>query len=334
MTERAPADRHVPVMRDRCVELVLGGADAVRQAGRAPVVIDATVGMGGHAEAMLSGSEDLRVIGLDRDTQALDLAGRRLAPFGDRFRGVRTVYDRADAVAQEQLAADEVLAGILFDLGVSSLQLDEAERGFAYSYDAPLDMRMDAAADSDDETAAELLARVSESELRHLLKEYGEERFAGRIAARLVARRESAPFTSTADLAAVVDQAVPGAAKRTGGHPAKRTFQALRIAVNRELDVLADAVPRAMDALAPGGRIVVLSYHSLEDRLVKRAITARTKSSAPPGLPVELEEHRPTFRAVTRGAEIPDQQEMAINPRAASAKLRSAEKIGARRITG
>ncbi|MDZ5075982.1 16S rRNA (cytosine(1402)-N(4))-methyltransferase RsmH [Nesterenkonia sp. HG001] len=333
MAERSPGDRHVPVMRDRCVELLLGGADVLRRAGHAPVVIDATLGMGGHAEALLSSCDDVRVIGLDRDTQALELAGRRLSAYAERFRGVRTVYDRADEVAAEELVDGEALAGILFDLGVSSLQLDEAERGFAYSYDAPLDMRMDAAADSEDETAAELLARITEADLRRILKEYGEERFAGRIASRIVARRGSTPFTSTADLAAVVDAAVPGASKRTGGHPAKRTFQALRIAVNRELEVLAEAVPRAMDALPLGGRLVVLSYHSLEDRLVKQSITSRTRSSAPQGLPVELEEHRPTFRPLTRGAEIPDQEEMAVNPRAASAKLRSAEKIKAVRST-
>ncbi|MDS2171487.1 16S rRNA (cytosine(1402)-N(4))-methyltransferase RsmH [Nesterenkonia sp. CL21] len=333
MAERATGDRHVPVLRDRCIELLLGGVAAVRAAGRRPVVIDATLGMGGHTEALLAADEDVRVIGLDRDTEALALAGDRLAVHGDRFRGVRTVYDRADEVAREQLSSDEGLAGILFDLGVSSLQLDEADRGFAYSYDAPLDMRMDAAEDSADETAAELLARIPEPELRRILKEYGEERFSGRIAGRIVARRAERPFLTTGDLAAVVDAAVPAASKRTGGHPAKRTFQALRIAVNRELDVLEDAVPRAMDALDLGGRLVVLSYHSLEDRLVKQAVAARTKSSAPPGLPVELEEHRPTFRAVTRGAEVPDATEMAENPRAASAKLRSAEKIRARRTT-
>ncbi|WP_010525427.1 16S rRNA (cytosine(1402)-N(4))-methyltransferase RsmH [Nesterenkonia sp. F] len=333
MSERAASDRHVPVMRDRCLELLRPGLDAARAAGETPVVVDATLGMGGHAEALLAVEPDVVVLGLDRDPQALQLAGERLSTYGDRLRGVRTVYDRVDEVAAEHLPAGRGLAGVLFDLGVSSLQLDEAERGFAYSYDAPLDMRMDGGEDSEDETAAELLTRVSEAELRTILREWGEEKFAGRIARSIVARRADRPFATTADLAAVVDSAVPAAAKRTGGHPAKRTFQALRIAVNRELEVLADAVPRAMDALAPGGRLVVLSYHSLEDRIVKRAIAGRTTSSAPVGLPVELEEHKPTFRAVTRGAETPDDAERAANPRAASAKLRSAEKIRAVRST-
>lgn len=327
MAERAAADRHVPVMLDRCVALLLPAAEAVRSQGGTPVVIDATLGMGGHSEALLKAGEDIHVIGLDRDPQALQIAGERLSSFGSRFRGVRTVYDRVDEAAQEHLSGDQRLAGVLFDLGVSSLQLDEAERGFAYSYDAPLDMRMDSSEDSPDESVADLLARISESELRSIIREYGEERFAGRIAAAIVAARSQQPLTTTAQLASVIDAAVPAAAKRTGGHPAKRTFQALRIAVNRELEVLREAIPAALDAVEVGGRAVVLSYHSLEDRIVKQAFAARTKSSAPAGLPVELEEHKPTFRSVTRGAEPPSAQEVAANPRAASAKCRSVEKI-------
>lgn len=327
MAERAAADRHVPVMMDRCVDLLLAGAENIRAQGAVPVVIDATLGMGGHAEALLRSGDDLHVIGLDRDPQALEMAGERLSSFGDRFRGVRTVYDRVDEVAEEHLAQDQRLAGVLFDLGVSSLQLDEADRGFAYSYDAPLDMRMDSSEDSPDESVAELLARVEETELRRIIREYGEDRSAGRIAKAIVARQRLTPFLTTQDLARVIDQAVPAAAKRTGGHPAKRTFQALRIAVNRELDVLAEALPHALDALEVGGRAAVLSYHSLEDRITKRAFAARTTSSAPAGLPVEMEQHKPTFRAVTRGAEAPDHSEIEANPRAASAKCRSVEKI-------
>lgn len=327
VADRAAADRHVPVMLDRCLGLLLPAAESIRSQGGTPVIIDATLGMGGHSEALLRAGEDIHVIGLDRDPEALQIAGERLSEFGGRLRGVRTVYDRVDEVAQEHLTGEQQLAGILFDLGVSSLQLDEAERGFAYSYDAPLDMRMDASADSADESVADLLARIGEPELRSIIREYGEERFAGRIAGAIVAARAQSPLSTTAQLASVIDRAVPAAAKRTGGHPAKRTFQALRIAVNQELEVLRDAIPNALDALALGGRAVVLSYHSLEDRIVKQAFAARTKSSAPAGLPVELEEHKPTFRAVTRGAEVPDQQEIAANPRAASAKCRSVEKI-------
>lgn len=327
MAERAAADRHVPVMLDRCVGLLVAGAESIRAQGSIPVVIDATLGMGGHSEALLRSSDDLQVIGLDRDPQALEMAGERLISFGSRFRGVRTVYDRVDEVAEEHLQSGQQLAGVLFDLGVSSLQLDEVERGFAYSYDAPLDMRMDSSEDSPDESVAELLARVDEQELRGIIREYGEDRSAGRIARAVVARQRVTPFTTTQDLAQVIDQAVPAAAKRTGGHPAKRTFQALRIAVNRELEVLSEALPHALDALDVGGRAVVLSYHSLEDRITKRAFAARTTSSAPAGLPVELEEHKPTYRAVTRGAEGPEEQEIAANPRAASAKCRSVEKI-------
>lgn len=334
MAEGTAAAKHVPVMLRRCVELLTPGIAALREQGQIPVIVDATLGMGGHTEAILAADSDVVVIGLDRDPQALELASERLAAYTERFRPVHAVFDHIGEVLDQQLpqiAASHGraagTAGILFDLGVSSLQLDEAERGFAYSYDAPLDMRMNSSADSEEITAAELLATAEESELRRIISDYGEERFAGRIAAGVVAARAKAPVTTTAQLAALVDAAVPAAAKRTGGHPAKRTFQALRIAVNRELEVLSAAIPAAMDALDVAGRLVVLSYHSLEDRPVKRAIAARTSSSAPVGLPVELEEHRPTFRAVTRGAETPDSQESDNNPRASSAKLRAAEKI-------
>lgn len=328
MGEQAAAERHTPVMRDRCVALLVEAAQRTRQTGTAPVIIDATLGMGGHAEALLEADENLTVLGIDRDPQALTLAETRLARFGPRFRSIRAVYDEIADVAA-QLGDNESLAGVLFDLGVSSLQLDETERGFAYSYDAPLDMRMDASIDSEDETAAELLARIGEAELKRILSQYGEERFAGRIARTIVTARGKEPLTTTAQLASVIDSAVPAASKRTGGHPAKRSFQAIRIAVNRELDVLARAIPEAMDSVSIGGVVVVLSYHSLEDRIVKRAFVSRTTSSAPAGLPVELDEHKPTFTAVVRGAEPPQQEEIAANPRAASAKLRAAKKIRA-----
>ncbi|WP_022872325.1 16S rRNA (cytosine(1402)-N(4))-methyltransferase RsmH [Nesterenkonia alba] len=322
----AAQQRHTPVMLSRCVELLTEATASVSRTGRTPVVIDATLGMGGHTQALLEADGSLHVLGIDRDPQALNLAGERLGEYGTRFSSVRAVYDQVGEIA-ETLPADSALAGVLFDLGVSSLQLDEPERGFAYSYDAPLDMRMDAAADSTDPTAAELLAEVSEARLKEILKHYGEERFAARIATRIVEARAHRPITTTAQLADIVDRAVPAAAKRTGGHPAKRTFQALRIAVNRELDVLERAIPAACDVVDVAGRVVVLSYHSLEDRIVKRAFTERTRSSAPAGLPVELQEHKPTFRSLTRGAERPTEDELTMNPRAASAKLRAAERI-------
>lgn len=327
MSRQEAADRHMPVLVERCTDLLAQACRAV--AGRAtPVVIDATVGMGGHAQALLEAEPEAVVIGIDRDPQALQLASQRLQHFGTRFRAVRAVYDAIGDIAA-QLSPEEALAGVLFDLGVSSLQLDEAERGFAYSYDAPLDMRMDSAPDSADDNAAQLLARITEAELKRVLSEYGEERFSGRIASAIIRARQLQPLTTTAQLAAVIDSAVPAAAKRRGGHPAKRSFQAIRIAVNRELEVLQRAIPAALDAVEVGGVVVVLSYHSLEDRIVKRAFTARTTSSTPARLPVELEEHKPSFIPLVRGAEPPGAEEIAENPRAASAKLRAAEKVRA-----
>lgn len=326
MGEGAAADRHIPVMRDRCTALLEPSCRTIADAGAHPVIVDATLGMGGHSEAILEAMPRSLVIGVDRDPEALTIAAERLSRYKRRFRPVHTVYDQFDRVLSA-VRPGEQIAGVFFDLGVSSLQLDEAARGFAYSYDAPLDMRMDASAESGDQTAEELLAIISEAELKRILSEYGEERFSGRIARRIIEARQSTPLKTTAQLAKIIDQAVPAAAKRTGGHPAKRSFQAIRIAVNDELAVLQRALPAAMDALSPGGRIVALSYHSLEDRIVKRALAARTRSSAPAGLPVELEQHKPTFSSIIRGAEPPTAEEIAANPRAASAKLRAAEKI-------
>ncbi|MBE9374268.1 16S rRNA (cytosine(1402)-N(4))-methyltransferase RsmH [Saccharopolyspora sp. HNM0983] len=316
---RSAADRHVPVLRERTLELL-----APALSGGPAVVVDATLGMGGHAEALLTAHPQLTLVGLDRDPEALRLAGRRLEPFGDRVRLVHAVYDDVDA-ALAAVGASAV-DGFLFDLGVSSLQLDEVERGFSYAHDAPLDMRMDPGARR---TAAEVLNTYSAGELTRVLKTYGEEKFAAKIAAAIVREREREPFTGSARLVQLLYDAVPAASRRTGGHPAKRTFQALRIEVNAELDVLARAVPAALDALAVGGRIAVLSYHSLEDRLVKRELAERAKSRTPVDLPVELPGHGPRFRLLTRGAEPAEEQEKAANPRAASVRLRAAERIAA-----
>jgi len=302
---------HTPVMLERCVELL---APALQHDGA--ILVDATLGMGGHSEAFLERLPHIRLVGLDRDTDALRIAGERLARFGDRVTLVHTVYDAIGTHA-------EGASGILFDLGVSSLQLDEAERGFAYAKDAPLDMRMD---QSSGVTAAEVLATYSEGQLRRIFERYGEEKLAGRYARAIVAARQSAPLERSGRLVEVLQEATPAAVARAG-HPAKRVFQALRIEVNRELNVLADAIPAAMDALVVGGRIVVMSYQSLEDRLVKQAFAAASASTAPAGLPVELPEHAPRFKTLTKGAEQADEEERAANPRAIPVRLRAAERV-------
>lgn len=320
MSAKPTSDRHIPVLLQRCVNLLVPGINAAREAGVRPVVIDATLGMGGHSEAILSQFDDVQLIGLDRDTQALALAGQRLESFGERFTPVHTTYDQIDFALDQ--AGVETLSGILFDLGVSSLQLDERERGFAYSYDAPLDMRMNQETGID---AAELLNTVEERELVQIIRVYGEERFANRIAAAIIKHREHTPFSRTKELSDVIISAVPPFTK--GGHPAKRTFQAIRIAVNEELAILENAVPNALDRLHLGGRFVAMSYHSLEDQIVKRHLRERAKSKAPVGLPIEPEELKATFKMLTKGTEAPSAEEIAENPRAASAKLRAAERI-------
>ena len=324
MTSRGDAgSRHVPVLLERCVDLL---EPALAEQGS--VCVDATLGMGGHTEAVLTRCPEARVIGLDRDPEAIALASERLAPFGDRFTAVHAVYDEVGEVLER--LADGTARGILFDLGVSSLQLDEAGRGFAYRHDAPLDMRMD---QSRGMTAADVLNTYSHGELAHVLKAYGEERFAGRIASAVLREREKAPFTTSARLVEVVRSAVPAASQRTGGHPAKRTFQALRIEVNAELAVWERAVHAAVDHLAPGGRLVVLSYHSLEDRITKQALAEGARGRTPPGMPVELPEHAPYLRLLTRGAEVPSETEQATNPRSASARLRAAERLSPNGVT-
>ncbi|PRA80108.1 16S rRNA (cytosine(1402)-N(4))-methyltransferase RsmH [Microbacterium sp. MYb66] len=304
-------DIHTPVLLDRCVELL---APALKADGA--VLVDATLGMGGHSEALLERFPNIRLIGLDRDTDALRIAGERLARFRDRLTLVHTVYDEIGLHAQGA-------SGILFDLGVSSLQLDEAERGFAYSKDAPLDMRMD---QTKGVTAADVIATYSEGNLRRIFERYGEEKLAGRYARFIIEARQKQPITRSGELVEILIAATPAAAQRAG-HPAKRVFQALRIEVNTELNVLADAIPAAMEALGVGGRIVVMSYQSLEDRLVKQAFAAAAASTAPAGLPVELPEHAPRFRILTKGAELAADDERARNPRAIPVRLRAAEKL-------
>jgi 16S rRNA (cytosine1402-N4)-methyltransferase len=309
---------HVPVLLDRVVDLLRPALDH-----EGAVLVDATLGLGGHSEAVLTRCALAQVVGFDRDPEAIRLAGERLAPFGDRFlAAVHATYDRIPE-ALADLGLDEA-DGVLFDLGVSSMQLDVTGRGFAYSEDAPLDMRMDPTTGP---TAADVLNTYSRNDLTRILREYGEERFASRIAAAIVRERESEPFTTSARLVSLLYDQIPAPARRTGGHPAKRTFQALRMEVNDELGVLRRAVPAAIDVLAVGGRVVVESYHSLEDRLVKRAFAAATTADVPPDLPVVPEERQPALRLVTRGAERADDTEIARNPRAASVRLRALERI-------
>lgn len=317
--------RHIPVLKDRCINLLVPAFDAAISAGRTPVVIDATLGMGGHSEALLQRCPELHLIGIDRDLEALGLAGERLAPFANRTDLVHAVYDEIPEVLKDLGIAG--IDGVLMDLGVSSLQLDERERGFAYSFDAPLDMRMDT---SRGQTAADVVNNYSEEELVRIIRRWGEEKFAGRIANRIVVARDAKPLTHTGELVEIIRNVVPAAAARTGGHPAKRTFQALRIEVNEELSVLERAVPAAVDALNLHGRAVVMSYHSLEDKVVKEVFAAGSRSSAPAGFPVELEEHKATLKRLTKGTEIPSEAEIEENSRAASARLRAVEKIRVR----
>jgi 16S rRNA (cytosine1402-N4)-methyltransferase len=312
------APSHIPVLLERCIELL---APALERPGA--VVVDATLGLGGHSAAMLERFPGLHLVGLDRDTEALALAGERLAPFSSRVDLVHTEYDRIGE-ALDELGIDAV-AGILFDLGVSSMQLDRVERGFSYSQDAPLDMRMDPTGEL---TAERVLAEYDEASLRRIFFEYGEEKLAPRYARRIVEARQTGRLTTSAQLVDLLVAATPAAVQRAG-HPAKRVFQALRIEVNQELAIVERAIPAALDVLEPSGRIVVLAYHSLEDRIVKREFAARTTSTAPRGLPVELPEHQPKFRLLVRGAEQADEQEKSINPRAASVRLRAAERIAA-----
>lgn len=290
--------------------------------GRPAVLVDATLGLGGHAAALLAQHPELTVVGVDRDQQALELAGRRLVAFADRLHLVHAVYDQiVDVLVELGLGRVD---GVLFDLGVSSLQLDADERGFSYSRDADLDMRMDPTTGP---TAADVLNTYPVPELARVLREYGEERFAGRIASAVARRRARSPLVRSADLVELLYEVVPAASRRTGGHPAKRTFQALRIEVNAELDALRTALPAALDSLTVGGRIVVLAYHSLEDRLVKRELTTRSTSSTPLDLPVELPGHGPQLQLLTRGAEVAAEEEITDNPRAASVRLRAAMNI-------
>lgn len=306
--------QHIPVMTREVVELFKPAPSGW--------LIDATVGGGGHARALLEARPDLRLLGLDQDREAVAAASAALADFGERARVVHGNFEDLATIVSE--TSEGMIMGILFDLGVSSPQLDWPERGFSYWGEAPLDMRMDAAQEL---TAERVLNEYAEGDLVAVLEQYGEERFARRIAAHIVARR---PLSTTADLVAAVKAAIPARARRRGGHPARRTFQAVRMEVNRELPNLAAGLDESVHLLAPGGRILVLAYHSLEDRLVKERFARWTGASEqpPPGMPVEPTRN-PLVRVLTRRPLRPQPDEVTANPRAESARLRAAEKVAA-----
>lgn len=307
-------------MRDRCVDLLSPSILAHEN----PVVVDGTLGLGGHTEALLEKFSHLTVIGIDRDQVALTKARTRLAPFGDRFKSAHAVFDQFTEVI-ESFGFPRV-NGALFDLGVSSMQLDEGDRGFSYSHDAPLDMRMD---QSRGITAAEIVNTYQPGELVRILRIYGEEKFATRIVENIVKARAIAPLNSTIELAALVKESIPAATRRTGGNPSKRTFQALRIAVNDELGAIERAIPQALDRIVIGGRVVVMSFQSLEDRIIKEQFAEASTSKSPRALPVELPEYAAKFKLVFNSSEKPTETEVAENSRAASVRLRAIERVAA-----
>ena len=314
---------HTPVLLHRISELL---EPAISVPGA--LLVDATLGLGGHAAHLLATHPQLRLIGLDRDPNALTMAATRLSEFSSRITLVHTVYDGiAEALQQAGLGRGGLVHGVLFDLGVSSMQLDATDRGFAYAKDAPLDMRMDPTTGI---TAAEVLNTYPHGQLARVLSTYGEERFAGRIASEVLRQREREPFTTSARLVEAIYASVPAATRRTGGHPAKRTFQALRIEVNGELDALRAALPAALDALAVGGRMAVMSYQSLEDRVTKQELAPRLRSRTPQDLPVELPGQGAELRSLTRGAERATEAEIDDNPRAAPVRLRAVQRISRR----
>ncbi len=315
MTEKSLPQQHIPVMCDRVIELLSPALNVSN-----PILLDATLGLGGHSEALLKKFINLKIIGIDRDQTALDRAQKRLGELANRVQFVNETYDQINRILE-----DKKVNAVLLDLGVSSIQLDEADRGFSYAQDAPLDMRMNS---KDLLTAAQILNNYEAKELTYILRTYGEEKFAKRIAQEIVKHRSIKPFVTTFELVKLIKNVIPAPARRTGGNPAKRTFQALRIAVNNELQILEKAIPQAMAALVVGGRILVLSYHSLEDRIVKNAFKSQSSIiDALPGLPVLLSKNIAPFELVTRKAEQASNEEISTNPRATSVRLRVAQKV-------
>jgi 16S rRNA (cytosine1402-N4)-methyltransferase len=285
------------------------------------LLVDATVGAGGHAALLLDARPDLHLLGIDRDADAVTAARERLARFGDRVRVVHGGFEEIAAIVATE--GEGNVMGVLFDLGVSSPQLDRAARGFSYLADAPLDMRMDTRQEL---TAAMVVNEYDEDRLAEIIATYGEERFARQIAARIVARR---PLRTTGELVEAVAEAIPAPARRRGPHPARRTFQAIRMEVNRELENLAEGLDESVHLLAPEGRVLVLAYHSLEDRIVKERLRAWAATTEPalPGMPAEPAPRSALVRLLTRRALRPSADEVARNPRARSARLRAAQRL-------
>ena len=312
--------KHVPVALDRCIELLTPAI--ISKAN--PIFIDCTLGLAGHATAMLAKFSNLHLIGIDRDQAALSIAKTVLSPYSDRINLIHGTYDEIEKILADLNISS--VDGILFDLGVSSMQLDEAVRGFSYSQEAPLDMRMDQSAAL---TAEVVLNTYSHGQLAKLLQRYGEEKFASKIAENIIKARTAGTLKTTKDLAELVKNSIPAPARRTGGNPAKRTFQALRIEVNQELAVLERAIPAALKALNVGGRMVVMSYQSLEDRIVKSFFADATQGTTPLGLPVDLPNSAAKFKLLLNGSEAAELTEQEINPRSQSMRLRAIEKVAA-----
>ena len=316
--------QHVPVALDRCIALLAPAIEKAISEKKSAYVIDATLGLAGHTFELLTRYPELTVIGLDRDLAAIEIARTRTAEFGSRMIIVHAVYSEIEEV----LASLEIesVDGILFDLGVSSMQLDVADRGFAYSQDAPLDMRMD---QSRGISAFEVLMTYERNALIRVLRNYGDEKFAPRIVDRIIEARAVGTLNSTKVLADLVKESIPAATRRTGGNPAKRTFQALRIEVNQELEILTKAIPAALSLLTIDGRLVVMSYQSLEDKIVKSAIAEVCKSGTPLGLPIDLPNSAAKYRLLISGSESASDEEIEVNPRAQSMRLRAVERVAA-----
>ena len=306
---------HRSVLLDEAVEAL-----AIRPDG---IYVDGTAGGGGHSFAIASQLKDGLLIAIDQDENAIAAATERLAPLGERARVVRNNFSNLTQVLED--CHIEEIDGLLLDLGVSSHQLDEAERGFAYQNDAPLDMRMDRRRSK---TAREVVNTYSEEELKRILFTYGEERFSGRIAAKIVAAREKKPIETTGELADLIKSAIPAAARDGGHHPAKRSFQAIRIEVNGELDVIVPAIESAVAHMKKGGRIAIITFHSLEDRIVKQTFAHLASGcTCPKNLPICVCGKKPLVKVISRKPILPSDKELEENPRSRSAKLRVAEKI-------
>jgi len=311
---------HLPVSLERTVELL---TPAICDKSH-PILVDATLGLAGHSFELLRRFPQLTIIGIDRDPAAIDLAKKKLESFGSRVHIYRDTYDNLASILDN--FGTQYVDGILLDLGVSSLQLDDLSRGFSYSSQANLDMRMD---QSQELTAAKILATYSHSDLSRIFREYGEEKFATKIAREIVSVRQSAPIEDTSTLVDLIKRVIPAPARRVGGNPAKRTFQALRIEVNGELKILDRALPIALSRLAVGARMVVLSFQSLEDKIVKRHFAQVTQSRQLPGLPIELPGYDAEFALLFNGSEKASQEEIRVNPRAKSVRIRAIKRVAA-----